>query len=477
MLAKLYKAFDILRQDVAALKGDVQRVEKVRQVVRHGVDGKSPDPDEIIVAVLERIPAPKDGISPDPEVIAEAAAKLIPEPKPGRDAVPPTVRDIVDVVLANITRPKDGISPDPVAIAASAAKLIPAPKDGKSPTAEAVAKKMPNPQRGKTGAPGKNGTSVTDVQLNNNELIVFLDGKKKTAGKIKMPAAPFRPGVGAGGGGGSTRRDIYTPPTRETVINSKGDFPKPVAGVITLVARTSYFIGDDVDIGTDGLNVSAGGISFRSYGFFVGARLTYTGTGDMFTGVDATLEIDGVGITCPNGQVYNITNPTTPNTVNLDVSSVLYIDIKKFGTVQDLNALIMMECASVNIQEGLTFLGTSTWRAVRIQNHGMQTGSATFVGYDLGDIVVELLTLTTLLFIGVPGAVGVSGLPNSGNVAPGSLADFANSIYTGGMTALAGITSQDVRWKFTGNNLIQDTMPGALLSLNGNATVTVITDN
>jgi hypothetical protein len=205
MLTKLAKAFGLLRQDLTALKGDVQRLEKVRPIVKHGKDGVSPDPEEIVSAVLERIPAPKDGVSPDPQAIAEAAAKLVPAAKPGRDAIPPTVRDVADVVLAQIEKPKDGVSPDPQAIAAEAAKLIPAPKDGVSPTPESVAKKMPNPQRGKTGAPGKNGVSVTDVQLNDNELFVFLDGKKNSAGKIKLPAvtAPFRPG-GEGGGGSTT---------------------------------------------------------------------------------------------------------------------------------------------------------------------------------------------------------------------------------------------------------------------------------
>lgn len=216
MLTKLAKAFSLLRQEVTALKGDVQRIEKVRQVVQHGKDGVSPDPDEIVSAVLEKIPAPKDGVSPDPQAIAEAAAKLIPEPKPGRDAVPPSVRDVADVVLAKIEKPKDGVSPDPKAIAEAAAKLLPVPKDGVSPTAEEVAKKMPNPQRGKTGAPGKNGVSVTDVQLNNNELFVFLDGKKKKAGTIKVPAAsaPFNPGNAGGGGSarGAVQETIgYTP--------------------------------------------------------------------------------------------------------------------------------------------------------------------------------------------------------------------------------------------------------------------------
>jgi hypothetical protein len=199
MLAKLVKSFGLLRQDFASLRTDFKRLEQVRQVVKNGVDGVSPDLEKIVVSVLERIPPAKDGVSPDIKAIAEAAAKLIPEPKAGRDAVAPTIRDIADVVLANIQKPKDGVSPDPKVIAAAAARLIRVPKDGESPTPEAVAARLPTPKR---GPPGKNGVSVTDVQLNNNELFVFLDGKKSSAGKIKVPGAraPFSPGGGGGGG-------------------------------------------------------------------------------------------------------------------------------------------------------------------------------------------------------------------------------------------------------------------------------------
>ena len=47
MLTKLAKAFSLLRQDLTALKGDVQRIEKVRQVVENGVDDVSPGPQVI----------------------------------------------------------------------------------------------------------------------------------------------------------------------------------------------------------------------------------------------------------------------------------------------------------------------------------------------------------------------------------------------------------------------------------------------
>ena len=265
MLTKLAKAFSLLRQEVTTLKGDVQRIEKVRPVVKHGKDGVSPDPDEIVSAVLEKIPTPKDGVSPDPHAVAEAAAKLIPEPKPGRDAVPPSVRDVADVVLAKIEKPKDGVSPDPKAIAEAAAKLLPVPKDGVSPTAEEVAKKMPNPQRGKTGARGKNGVSVTDVQLSNNELFVFLDGKKKKAGTVKVPAAstPFNPGNAGGGGSarGAAREPVSGKSTVERLITAQSlDNQQPTAVDTPLQVEfggSSGVITDPVSLDLDGtLNIN-----------------------------------------------------------------------------------------------------------------------------------------------------------------------------------------------------------------------------
>ncbi len=304
MLNKLVHAFNLLRQDLSALKGDVQRLEKVRAVVKDGVDGVSPDPNEIIRVVLERIPTPKDGESPDPRVVAEAAARLIPEPKPGRDAVAPSVRDIADVVLANITPPKDGISPDPQAIAVQASKLIRTPKDGVSPTAQEVAKQIPAPKR---GAPGKNGVSITDVQLNNNELFVFLDGKKQKAGKIKLPAisAPFNPG-GAGGGGSARSGPFY-----EKVVVVRE--PKQLSGVLR--SDVLYVPDGIIDFSGSGISIDVpvGGLSFGGFTFDVsGFRCTddnYTlfnspvgGSGNIL-GMDYFVEISGA-----SSQVFDLTD-------------------------------------------------------------------------------------------------------------------------------------------------------------------------
>lgn len=250
MLDKLIKAFDFLKADVTGLKESVAKLEKVHPIVKEGKpgkdgkDGESPSVEDIVAAVLAEIPTPKDGVSPDAKAIVDDVLAAMPKPRDGRDAPVVSVSDVAAVVLAKIPKPKDG-------------------KDGHNgPDLETVVKRVkaqvqdgeqgpPGPQ----GKPGKNGVSVTDVQLNNNDLFVFLDGKKRKAGTIKVPAAsaPFNPGNA--GGGGSARGPAptvgYTP--QGTFIS--GDLQ---AGALDTPQTITFGPGGTTDDG--GATVGADGI-------------------------------------------------------------------------------------------------------------------------------------------------------------------------------------------------------------------------
>lgn len=197
MLDKLLKASGLLKEDVSALKESVAKLEKVHPIVkegkpgRDGKDGESPSVEDIVQAVVAQLPEPE---KVDTKAIVDDVVAQIPKPRDGRDAPTVNVSDVAAIVLAKIEKPKDG-------------------KDGRNgPDLETVVKRVkaqvqdgkqgePGPP-GPPGKPGKDGVSVTDVQLNNNDLFVFLDGKKKKAGSIKVPAptAPFNPGNAGGGG-------------------------------------------------------------------------------------------------------------------------------------------------------------------------------------------------------------------------------------------------------------------------------------
>jgi hypothetical protein len=213
MIEKLARAFSKLRGEVSELS---QRIDSLPEP-KNGRDGVSPKAEDIAALVLEQIPAPKDGVSPKAEDIAALVLEQIPAPKDGKDA---DAQAIIEEVLAQIPAPKDGKDAQPPALADVAALVfaqMPTPKDGrdgkdgKSPTAQEVAAALPAPERGpqgKEGRPGKDGASITDVKIEkNNTLFVWLNGKKKRAGKIEVPV-PSVPQFAAGGGSRESRGQV-----------------------------------------------------------------------------------------------------------------------------------------------------------------------------------------------------------------------------------------------------------------------------
>jgi len=240
MLAKLTRAFGVLLKDVEALESQVERMDKVRPIVTEGKPGKngvSPKIEDIVLAVLAQIPTPKDGESPDPKSIIADVLALMPKPRDGRDADPANVSDIAAIVFAKIPKPKDGHNgPDLETVVMRVKAQV---QDGKPG--------IP----GKQGKPGKNGVSVTKVKLDNNELFVFLDGKKNSVGKIKIPAAtaPFRPGsIGGGGGGTGLREFKVIQVTADITVNGRQILICKNTALIEVTLGPNAKIGDRLHI-------------------------------------------------------------------------------------------------------------------------------------------------------------------------------------------------------------------------------------
>ena len=202
MLDKLGKAFEKLRVEVTSLRNSVSTLEKVRQVSRDGKDGQpgadgvSPSVEDVVAQVLDQIPVPE---TIDKKAIIAQVLDQIPTPRDGRDAQQVNVSDVAAIVLAKIPKPIDG--KDGPSLESVVSQVKAATRNGKDGAPGAA---------GVRGKPGRAGVSVTDVQLNNNELFVFLDGVKKLVGKIKMPAisAPFTPGGGGSGVSAAELRKI-----------------------------------------------------------------------------------------------------------------------------------------------------------------------------------------------------------------------------------------------------------------------------
>lgn len=256
-------------------------------------------------------------------------------------------------------------------------------------------------------------------------------------------------------------------PTSETIINSMGDFPAASGGVITLEPSTFYLIGDLINIGTDRIalqqdTVVAGLDSSTS-------SLTYTGTGIMFTAVDTNNKITKITLCCPSGTLFSSTSPGTPSVFQLIDCTIDSCDI--IGTLGDLAATQLSNVAFNDIKtDGITFTGSHsvfTGQTDLVNLNGgilLDLGTATFNSFDLANSFATLAAGTTML----------SGAASSANITADNLGALTGTRIFGLGTPLAGITTNDIRWVFQNNDDIPDTIPDAMLSLNSNATETVI---
>jgi len=254
----------------------------------------------------------------------------------------------------------------------------------------------------------------------------------------------------------------------QLIINVLADFPTPSGEVITLAAATFYLIGNSINAGNnrfilsqdtviEGLDSSA-------------STLSYTGTGDMFTAVDVANKITKITLDAPNGRLFNISSPAKTAVFQFIDSTVDSCD--KVGIFTDLAAFQLTNVAYNDIKtDGHSFAGAfnifTSQTNLSFVNGGslFDLGTATFNAFDIDSSFVSLASGTKMLT-----ATGSTNI-NVDNV--GS-ATGTRIFGAGSSTPLSGISPDDIRWIFLGNDEIPDTNPEGLLSLNTNAVNTVI---
>lgn len=255
------------------------------------------------------------------------------------------------------------------------------------------------------------------------------------------------------------------------VINSASDFPAPVAGVITLLTKTEYVISADVT--TADRFVLSDRTTLRGQSTS-GTQLTYTGTGTMFTGVDAQSQLFRMRIDCPNGKAFDMTD-TVGGIKSFQFIESALVSAVDFGSFSNLSVLALQNSGTGLITNGPTVSGVD-FGIISLINFSVLSTSATFIGFDFGTAISDRINITNFIVTAPAGAIGVKGAAGSANVPVGRVANITNSSFTGGLTTpLSGITPDDIRWRLESNSPnVQDTMPDALLSLTANATPTVL---
>lgn len=254
---------------------------------------------------------------------------------------------------------------------------------------------------------------------------------------------------------------------KQIIINELADFPTPVAGVITLLSDTLYLLGQDVSLGTDTIKLSSN-TSLQGLDSIV-ISLTYTGTGDMFTIANTRNRIANLSIVCSTGRVLNYTD----NTGSIFRMTDCTVAAARFGLMNGAAPGAVARFTNVSgafSVSGLTFTGqwnTLVYEVAAItQNAGafLDLGTATFTAIIVGPVLITV----------AGGAVFLSGLTNSGNIDIGGTGQVTQTLSTGPGTLLVGISVNDALWRFALNDDIQDTRSDALLSMQSNATNTVI---
>lgn len=251
---------------------------------------------------------------------------------------------------------------------------------------------------------------------------------------------------------------------RTVVISQLSDFPTPVAGVITFAANTDYFL--QADISTSNRFVTGSSSTLRGPASQI-VKLTYTGTGSMFTGVTTNFRIDRATVTCPNGALFDMSGGGILQMIESTVESC-----NTGGTIDGPFLARFKGMAWQDIKtDGITFTGAGSNAifdtALTFLNGGtyIDLGAATFNTVVITNQIIE---------VSAAGTKFLDGAAASANINAAGVGLVTNNRIGGSATALTNISPNDSRWSFMQNNIIANTRPDVLLSFS-TPTNTVIT--
>lgn len=241
--------------------------------------------------------------------------------------------------------------------------------------------------------------------------------------------------------------------TKTITVNQLSDLPAPISSVINLVADTHYLFIDDVDTGINRVALNGNVISAVDASII---KLTYTGTGDMFTAVGTTDTFEGIKLACPNGDLFNIDGSGT------GIFQLLNMNIESAQSLGVVKNVLGMQITNIFAEDytvtGFLFEGAN----------GVFVSDATLmivpIGtmYDLGTSTWDGFTLTNCFPNVSAGATFISGLANSGNINTGGFGTLANIIQSGLGDLLNGLSVDDIRWQFALNNTVRDSHQDSL---------------
>lgn len=250
-------------------------------------------------------------------------------------------------------------------------------------------------------------------------------------------------------------------------IYSVSDFATQDATTITLADNTAYIFS--APITTAKRFIVGNNVTLTSYTNFVNT-LSYTGSGVMFTCV-GNMSIKDIIFSCASGTVFNYTGAGQLNIERSTCSACVNVGTVTASGVTSLN---MTNCAFPAITgNGFVITGAMFICSFTKQYH--QTNNASGILFDITGATFYAFEMGDVEFIGVSGTKALKGAASSANINSGSVATVKDSNFSGGgATPLTGISNTDIRWVFSGNGGIEDTIEDALIFFRNNVTATAI---
>ena len=252
------------------------------------------------------------------------------------------------------------------------------------------------------------------------------------------------------------------------IVNSADDFPAAVGGVRELVpfsgAEITYLLGAvDIDVGSDVFTCTDGDIVIRGT-HRTASGITTSSSGTMFTCEDSAFFTEFVGFTCPNAKWLAFTNP------GAGIKSL----VSQNGIIRDCDTLGTIDGAFVTSFRTFTVVDTQTggftWTGTTNGQINMSATLAlgwTGILFDLGTATLSLIDIGPgCRFISASGTTILSGATGSANLTASGRALVDGNIFNGTGTALAGITTEDLQWSFTGNVFADNTTRNTLVAAN-----------
>lgn len=260
-------------------------------------------------------------------------------------------------------------------------------------------------------------------------------------------------------------------PADYVIIDSMDDFPAASAGVRMLVSGTHYYIRVNLST-SDRFDVSNNNISIKSADDVTFSQLTYSGSGDLFTGSNSNFTISSLNINAPSGRVFNFSDGA--GSALLNIKDVTISSCNKIALISG-GACGEIRVSGLNVVEAVTDgfdFGTAVVNKFTVRDSTFKISAGAL--FKLATAVFTDFRLSGLnVNLNGAGVYLISGAASSANIASGSLGTVQSVKTTGtSTTPLSTVSSTDLRWQFTANSKIQDTRPSALAHITLNSTNT-----